>query len=135
MSIGTPVLTFVGVLIAQRVMRVGAKELETRSNREETMRNLRWAAEMSVSDDLAQARLGLAQLRALDESKMLDAEQQVFIDAALDAVLIHPVEEIDEAGGDAEVVRVEPDATAGPTGGGVVPLRSDADGSDDGGGD
>lgn len=106
-------------------MRVGAKELETRSNREETMRNLRWAAEFSVSDDVAKARLGLAQLRALDDSKMLDSEQQVFIDAALAAVLIHPIEEIEEAGEDAQVVRFEADDEVGLTDDATTALSSD----------
>lgn len=63
-SIGTPLLTFVGVLVAQRIVRVGAVELEVRSRREETMRNLRWAAELAVSDHLGESRLGLAHLRA-----------------------------------------------------------------------
>ena len=50
-TIGTPLLTFIGVLIAQLMTRKGAQELEVRSKREETMRNLRWAAELAVKED------------------------------------------------------------------------------------
>lgn len=96
-SVGTPVVTFLGVLVAQLITRRGAEELETRSNREETMRNLRWAAELSVSPDPAKSQLGFSQLRALADSEMLDPAQQLFIDAALAAVVSEPVDEIDEA--------------------------------------
>lgn len=63
-SLGTPVLTFIGVLLAQAIDRKEAMELETRSKREETMRNLRWAAELSVKDDDRMASLGVSQLGA-----------------------------------------------------------------------
>lgn len=43
-AFGSPILASLGVLMAQFVGRWSAKELETRSRREETMRNLRWAA-------------------------------------------------------------------------------------------
>ena len=78
-SVGTPIVTFVGVLIAQVVGRKGDRELETRSKREETMRNLRWAAELAVSTDEAEAKLGVAQLNALGDSTMLDDAQQLFV--------------------------------------------------------
>lgn len=102
-SIGTPVLTFCGVLVAQLILRRGATELETRSKREETMRNLRWAAELAVSDDDAKAKLGVSQLNALAMSEMLDDAQLTFVDAALAAVVEEPVEEI-EADPEAAVV-------------------------------
>lgn len=68
-------------------------QLEARSKREETMRTLRWAAELAVgSEDKTQ--LGLAQLLALADSDLLDVAQQGFIDAALQAVVKPVVEEI-----------------------------------------
>jgi hypothetical protein len=103
-SVGTPLLTFVGVLVAQRIARVGAVELETRSRREEVMRNLRWAAELAVSDHVDQARLGLAQLRALDRSNLLTSDQQGFVEAALKAVVKEPASEIEQAGGTGHVI-------------------------------
>lgn len=81
-AVGTPVLTFCGVLLANWLSRQTAHETETRSRREETMRNLRWAAELAVSDDPRSALLGLTQLQALDEAELLDAEQKVFVTAA-----------------------------------------------------
>jgi hypothetical protein len=115
-SIGTPVVTFLGVLLAQLIARRGAVELETRSNREETMRTLRWAAELSVSPDPAKSQLGFSQLKALADSEMLDSAQQLFIDGALDAVVSEPVEEIEEAASANEPVAVVrlPDDELGP---------------------
>lgn len=116
-SVGTPVFTFLGVLVAQLIARRGAAELETRSDREETMRNLRWAAELSVSSDPTQSQLGFSQLRALADSEMLDPAQQLFIDTALAAVVSEPVDQIAEAAWANEpvaVVRV-PDADLQPS--------------------
>jgi hypothetical protein len=78
-------------------------ELETRSRREETLRNLRWAAELAVSDDDRTAQLGVAELNALAESDLLDESQQLFIDAALDSVIEEPEDEIDESEEDVDV--------------------------------
>lgn len=105
-SFGSPLLAFLGVLVAQLVGRKGAKELETRSKREETMRNLRWAAELAVSDDAAKSEAGVTQLVALGDSDLLDEGQQLFVDAALEAVVGDAAEEVEAAGPDAEVVRV-----------------------------
>lgn len=103
-SFGSPLLAFLGVLVAQWIGRKAAHELETRSKREETMRTLRWAAELAVSEDEAKSNLGVSQVRALAESELLDDAQQLFVSAALDAVLEDAVEEVDEAGEDVEVV-------------------------------
>ena len=69
------------------------------------MRTLRWAAELAVADDDAISSLGVAQLVALAESELLDEAQQVFVDAALDAVVDDAVEEVDHAEREAEVMR------------------------------
>jgi hypothetical protein len=113
LSFGSPVLTFAGVMIAQRIVRRGALELEIRSRREEVMRNLRWAAELAVSDEEAHARLGVAELEALGRSDMLDDHQQLFIDAALEAVVRIPAREIEQLGEDVQVVATT-SLTAGP---------------------
>lgn len=110
-AIGTPALTFLGVLVANRVTRLAASETESRSRREETMRNLRWAAELAVSDDPARADLGLRELRALGESAMNDPEQQTFIDAALESVVAPVAREVGtEASSDDVLVVVEGEA-------------------------
>jgi len=129
LSFGSPVLTFVGVLIAQSITRRGDTELETRSRREEVMRNLRWAAELAVSDDGNHARLGLAQIKALAESDMLDASQQLFIDAALTAVVKVPAERIEQLGGNVQVI-----ATSSPTASAEVDVPSESGSEGEGGG-
>lgn len=64
-AFGSPLLAFIGVLFSQVVNRRGAHELESRSKREETMRNLRWSSELAVNQDDRMANLGVAQLAAL----------------------------------------------------------------------
>lgn len=87
--------------------RVGARELETRSRREETMRNLRWAAELAVREDERTAILGAMQLIALLESDLLDDREKVFVEAALDAVFEDPETDLSDADGDDGVVLAE----------------------------
>lgn len=125
LSFGTPVLTFVGVLIAQLLTRIGAEELENRSKREEVMRTLRWAAELAVSANEAQARLGITQLGSLMASELLDDSDRDFVQAALEAAVRVPVEEIEQAGPDAQVV-VTTDLPAGTE----VDIPSDGESKD-----
>jgi hypothetical protein len=113
LSFGSPVLSFAGVLFTQRLVQRSAGELEIRSRREEVMRDLRWAAELAVSYDEDHARLGVAELRALANSEMLDEGQQLFIDAALQAVVKVPAEEIEQLGGDDVQVIETPSLPAG----------------------
>jgi len=89
----TPALAFAGALLGVLLNRRVASELERRSRREETMRNLRWAADHVGDGDPIRAALGAAQLRALGRSALLDPEQLVFVDAALD---IHVIRIADE---------------------------------------
>lgn len=110
-SFGSPVLAFLGVLLASWLTRRTAEELETRSKREETMRTLRWAAELSASDQPNLAQLGVAELVALAESDLLDDSQKVFIDAALESAihtLTDTIDEIEAAGDQADVIE-DPD--------------------------
>lgn len=104
-SFGTPVAAFLGVLVAQWITRKGARELETRSRREETMRNLRWAAELAVSKDDGMADLGVNQLAALLESDLLEDAEKIFVEAALDAVYEDPEAELEELGEEAEAIQ------------------------------
>lgn len=107
-GLGTPLLTFLGVVAAQLVTRRGDEELETRSRREETMRTMRWAAELSASSDPRTASLGVAELDALLVSVLLDDADKVFVDAALAAVLDPAQDELDRLGEDGEVARRVP---------------------------
>jgi hypothetical protein len=68
------------------------------------MRNLRWAAELAASNDAAKARLGVRQLMALRDSKMLTLADQEFVYAALDATIKIPRQTIAQSTEDVEVV-------------------------------
>jgi len=114
-SIGTPLLTFVGVLVAQRIARVGA-------------------AELAVSGDPATARLGVAQLRALNESNLLDLEEQGFIDAALTVVVKESLSDVELARDDALVIPL-PDSRIGSTDRGSTELSLIDESAEDEGGE
>jgi hypothetical protein len=110
-AIGTPLANAVVTVVGQRISRRGDRELESRSRREEVMRMLRWAAELAVSDEVHKARLGNQELKALLGSNMLNSADRDFIFAALDAALEEPVQAIELAGDDVEVVASAPDLT------------------------
>jgi hypothetical protein len=92
----TPLLAFAGALLGVVLNRRGAHELERRSVREETMRNVRWAAELAIAGDEARARLGVAQLRALALMEPLEAYETDLVKAAL-ATMEPPIDEVQEA--------------------------------------
>jgi hypothetical protein len=71
------------------------------------MRNLRWAAELAVSDDVRKARLGNRELEALQNSNMLSPAEVDFIYAALNAALDETREAIEQAGEEVEVVATD----------------------------
>lgn len=115
LGFGSPVLAFAGGALGPLVTRKGDTELEARSKREEVMRNLRWAAELAVSDEENTSRLGVAELRALAASPLLDAEEQGFIDAALRTVIKDAEAEVEaaetETGEEPEIVQLVEDLT------------------------
>lgn len=78
----TPMLAFAGALLGVALSLRSARDLERRSVREETMRNVRWASELAVAPE-RRAELGVAQLRALDSSAKLETFEQAMINAAL----------------------------------------------------
>lgn len=113
-AFGTPASAFLGVLINGWLNRRGARELESRSKREEVMRLLRWASELAVSEDEREAALGVDQLIALADSDILGDSEKAFVDAALESALAEPVEEIAEieaAGEEPEIVQDEGDGS------------------------
>jgi hypothetical protein len=132
-AFGSPLLAFAGVLLTQMVSRRAADELETRSKREETMRNLRWSSELAVSRDDRMADLGVAQLAALLASDLLDDAEKLFVEAALDVVYQDPEAELDALGQDAEVIQLPGTDAAGPSGHVDDAVPSDLEGDRDGG--
>lgn len=91
-AIAAPVFS----LLAQNFTRNSSERAERRLRREETMRMLRWAADLAASDVGPRAAVGIAALDALDESEVLDAEDQALISAVLDAVVEPAAETYDE---------------------------------------
>ena len=86
-AFGGPPLAFLGAFLGHVLARRTAVELEVRSQREETMRTLRWAADLAVRGDDAAAAVALRILEALGESDLLQPDQQTLIDATLAAIL------------------------------------------------
>ena len=84
---GTPVLAFIGALLGPLFTREASHELDIRWRREETMRILRWSAELAVDADVGRAAVGVAALEALEQSPLLQQEDQALITAVLEAVV------------------------------------------------
>ena len=82
----TPLLAFGGALLGVLLNRRGARELQLRSIREETMRNLRWSAELAIDRDPGRAKLGVIQLATLDEITHLEGYERAMVRAAFDTV-------------------------------------------------
>ena len=70
-AVGSPVLTFGGVLLTLLLNRRTERETDTRWQREETMRLMRWAAELTVDAYRTRVRLGVVTLKALAASQLL----------------------------------------------------------------
>lgn len=111
LALGLPALTAATSFLGQYFGRRATGELEARSRREEVMRNLRWAAELAVSNETAKSRLGVQELHALRKSELLTDVEQEFIDAALEVTIEIPHQAIERSRGGAEVI-IEADANA-----------------------
>jgi hypothetical protein len=80
-AIATPLLSFLAVLLGQRLTRRSARQLESWRRREETMRMLRWSAESATSDNAALSSTGVAVLGELTESELLQEEDRDMVRA------------------------------------------------------
>jgi hypothetical protein len=87
-SFGTPFSAFVGTLLGQLFTRQASRELDHRARHAETM------------------RVGTELLGTLAESELLEVDDQLFVDAALSAVIDEPVEEYYDRGGASDVVEL-----------------------------
>jgi hypothetical protein len=105
-SFGAPLAAFAGVVVGHYLLRKGATELDVWRRREETMRMLRWASEQAASSDPTQARMGVAALAALSTSELLQEADQALVDAVIDSIIEEPVEVIEQAEGEVEVIEV-----------------------------
>ena len=95
-------IAIITVLVTQGVVLYGLRGTEARWRREETMRLLRWAAELAIgrsdSSDDAAALAGLQILDALQSSPLLQREDQEFISAVLEAIVDQAVVEETDVG-------------------------------------
>lgn len=105
-SFGSPALAFLGAAIGHLVARRTAQEVEMRSRREQLIKMLQWGAELAVSGDEDKARLGLSQLKAVEDSELCDSDVQAFVDAALEAVVGDVADEV-EADPDAVIETID----------------------------
>jgi hypothetical protein len=103
--------------LAARVdQRLGALELDTWRRREETMRMLRWAAEHAVSGDPKLSDLGVTALGALQDSELLQFEDQAIVLAVFQAVTdpsVRAYNEIVQSGAEPVVVVGDETSTDG----------------------
>ncbi len=113
LTLSIPVGALIGVVITVLVTRQNARETNQVATHEELMRTLRWAAELAVSADDAEARLGVLQLERLGADPSLQPGEQELIDAALQAAQYADRLAVQSAGPDAEVVVLEQDTPAG----------------------
>jgi hypothetical protein len=108
-------IAIVTVLVTQGVVLYGLRGTEERWRREETMRLLRWAAELAIgradNTDEAGSLAGLQILDALQSSPLLQKEDQKFISAVLEAIVDQAIVE-DEAG---DPITADPPAYTGET--------------------
>jgi len=105
-SFGTPLSAFIGTVLGQVLTRQAARELDQRAKHAEAMRMLRWAAEQATSDDERAARVGAELLGTMADSDLLEADDQIFVDAALAAVVEEPVDLYYDSGGTVEILEL-----------------------------
>ena len=129
-AVGSPIVTAVLTVRSQNLSRGSAKDQEGEARREEVMTTLRWAAELAVSDDVRQARLGVQELKALQKSRLIGPIEAEFIIAALDAALEVPILAIEQAGDNVEVFATTADADSSAD----VYVPSEEDDQQEGGG-
>ena len=99
-AIATPLLGFAGAALGQLVSRRASRELDVWRRREETMRMLRWAAELTMQPE--SGALGLSVLDSLSRSELLQPADQPLISAVLATVTAR-----------AEAIYTEEEATGG----------------------
>jgi hypothetical protein len=77
----TGLLAFLGSAAGHAVARLTAREQERWRRREETMRLLRWAAEMAAEPRGSRVEIGTATIDALIDSPLLDLGDVGFVAA------------------------------------------------------
>jgi hypothetical protein len=92
--LATPLLAFAGSFTGHLLARKGAKEIDRWRRREETMRMLRWAAERAADDDDRVVLVGVAALRALAESELVQPEDVHLVVEVTNVILAETLDEV-----------------------------------------
>lgn len=79
------VLAFFGAVVGHLLGRRTAREQERWRRREETMRMIRWAAELATARETDQVELGVTALTALVRSPLVDGEDVASLRSVLRA--------------------------------------------------
>ncbi|WP_249381794.1 hypothetical protein [Actinotalea sp. K2] len=85
--VGTPLLSFVAVMLGHWVVRRGDEERDVWRRREETLRTLRWAVETATSDHPVRAEAGLATLGELLDAEILQPADAPMVGTVAEVVL------------------------------------------------
>lgn len=84
----TPVLAFTGALVGHWWNRTSAQENDRWRRREETMRLLRWAVELSTDPNEPRAAAGVIALTALLDSPLLDPDDVGLVAAVVTDIAV-----------------------------------------------
>jgi len=80
-AVATPILAFVGVLVANYLNRRGARELDVWRRREETMRMLRWAVDLASAPDDVRSEMGATVLINLVRTELIQDPDRKFVES------------------------------------------------------
>lgn len=111
-ALGSPVVGAIAVIYGHRLTRRGLLDADKRWQREETMRTMRWACEMTGRSSEGMREVGFAVLTALAVSELLQEEDKRFIDAVALAAVEAPADEYGD-GTDIDGVEVVDDVEEG----------------------
>lgn len=103
----SPVLSFVGALVGPLLLRVGEKEADIRWRREKALEHMRWAVELSASENDQLAEVGGAALNALVDSPLLHEDDVDLILQVTDAAVGEMSDEVAVEEVDVELVDEE----------------------------
>lgn len=78
-AVASGLLAFLGAIVGHLLGRRTAREQERWHRREETMRMIRWAAELATARERDQVELGVTALVALIDSPLVDSEDVTFL--------------------------------------------------------
>ena len=94
-------LAFLGAVAGHAIARIAAREQDRWRGREETMRLLRWGAEMAAHDNARSREIGIAALTALIEAPLIDRDDVALVAAVFRAASLAAIyTETEEAPGE-----------------------------------